>query len=190
MIRKLIRMDAPPEVVHEMFRDTDEWPRWMPGITSTRTLESDEGSRRVEVIYLAHGRRLVQHLDCREVEDGLRHHQVRGWFKSWDATWTFRPADGGEATIVSLAVELELALAAGLLLPRRFLRGWMSRLLEETLTQGRTRAARLAERQREPTQAVATGQPLLQVFQTAEGYEVHFAGRTFLIDPSRAVAKP
>ena len=190
MIRKLARMEAPPEVVFEMFRDTDEWPRWMPGIASTRTLSEGPSSRLVEVIYIAHGRRLVQHLECREVESGLRHRQTRGLFKSWDASWTFRPAEGGEATIVSLALELELPVTAALLLPKRFLRGWVGRMLEDTLAEGRDRAARLAEQEREPTQAVEVGQPILQIFQTTEGFEVHFAGRTFLIDPSQVPFKP
>ena len=59
MIRKLARIDAPVEVVMDVFRDTDVWPQWMPGVASTRTLETGADHRLIEVILLVMGRRLV-----------------------------------------------------------------------------------------------------------------------------------
>ncbi len=189
MIRKLAHMDAPVAVVHEMFRETEDWPQWMPGITSTKTLSTERGSRLVEVTYLIQGRRFVQHLECRDTAHGLRHQQVKGWFRSWEAEWTFRANPQGHGTTVSMALELDLGMAAGWLVPKRMLRSWMGGLLDDTIAQGRARSARLAEIQRETTQAVGLGQPLLQVFQTVEGFEVHFADRTILIDSLPASKK-
>ncbi len=120
MIRKLARIDAPVEVVLKIFRDTDAWGQWMPGVASTRTLDGDGDRRMVEVILLVFGRRLVQKLECRERDGSLIHHQVEGWFRKWEAVWTFRPPPEGGGTIVSLRLEFDLGVA-GFFIPRRLL---------------------------------------------------------------------
>lgn len=182
MIRKVTRYDAPAAAVRSMFRETDDWPRWMPSVASTRTLAEDDGLRLVEVVLLMFGHRLVQKLECRESDGRLTHRQVEGWFKKWEATWTFQPpADGSGGTIVSLRLDFDLGVA-GLLVPRKSFNNWVSGLMDGTIDHGRRRALRFARREREPTQAVEVGQPLLQVFETADGFEIFFAGQTFHID--------
>ena len=183
MIRKLARVDAPVETVLEIFRDSDLWPQWMPGVAATRTLASGEDHRLLEVVLLVFGRRLVQKLECRERDGRLTHRQVEGWFRKWEATWTFRPPPEGQGTTLSLALELDLGVA-GLLLPRRVLAGWVRGLIDDTVEQARRRAERFARRRREPTQAVRVGQPLLEIYETADGFEVRFAGRVFQIEAS------
>lgn len=181
MIRKLARAEAPIAVVQDVFRDTDSWPQWMPGVAATRTL-SDGGDRRlVEVIMLVFGRRLMQKLECRERDGRIVHRQVKGWFRKWEAVWTFAPPPEGQGTTISLGLEFDLGVA-GLFVPRRLLSGWVGGLIEGTLDQGRRRAETFARRRREPTKAVQLGQPLLQVWETADGFEVCFAGRTFRIE--------
>ncbi len=181
MIRKLARIDAPVNVVMDVFRDTDAWPQWMPGVASTRTLDSGAGHRMVEVILLVMGRRQVQHLECREQDGRLTHRQVVGWFREWQTTWTFRPPPEGRGTTVSLAMELDLGVA-GLFVPRKLRDRWIRGLIDDTFDQLRERAQRFARRRREPSRAVEMGQPVLQVYETADGFEVHFAGRTFMIE--------
>ncbi|MEM7585711.1 MAG: SRPBCC family protein [Acidobacteriota bacterium] len=182
MIRKLGRFEASVPLVREMFCETDDWPRWMPGIASTRTLSRDSGTRRVEVVHMVHGRRFVQQLECRETERGLEHHQISGFFKTWEAAWTFRETPDGLATTVSLFLDLELGVGSGLLVPKRLLAAWVGRMLDDTIAQGQKRALQLVERRRQPTSAVQVGQPVLQVFETDGGFEVMFAGRRFVID--------
>ncbi len=184
MIRKLARIDAPIAVVHEMFRDTDRWPQWMPGIASTRTLSGSPAKRIVEVVHLVRGRRVVQKLECRDAGGNLEHRQVEGWFRKWEADWAFSrppeaPGQKTPGTTVSLQLAVELGMA-GVLVPKRFFRGWMNRMLDQTIRKARSRAPKLIVR--EPTQAVRLGEPILQVFETPDGFEVHFAGRTFHID--------
>ncbi len=181
MIRKVARIDAPAEVVTEIFRDTDAWPQWMPGVASTRTLDRGAECNQVEVILLVLGRRQVQQLECRERDGRISHQQVVGWFREWKAEWTFRPPSEGEGTIISLALEFDLGVA-GFFVPRSLLSGWVKGLVDDTIEHGRERAQRFARRRREPTRAVAVGQPVLQVYETADGFEVHFAGRTFQIE--------
>lgn len=181
MIRKLARIDAPMAAVMDVFRDTDSWPQWMPSVASTRTLESGDDYRLVEVILLVFGRRLVQKLECREREGSLTHRQVDGWFRKWEAVWTFRPPPEGDGTTLSLALEFDLGVA-GLFVPRRLLSGWVRGLIDDTVSQGRERAQRFAGRRREPTLAVQVGQPLLKIYETIDGFEVQFAGRTFMIE--------
>ncbi len=181
MIRKLARIEAPVEVVLEVFRDTDAWPQWMPGVAATRTLESGEDRNLVEVILLVLGRRQVQKLECREQDGRLTHRQVAGWFRKWEATWTFRPPPEGGGTIVSLTLDFDLGIA-GYFVPRKLLGGWVRSVIDDTVVNGRRRAQRFARRRREPAKAVETGQPLLQVYETAGGFDVIFAGRTFHVE--------
>ncbi len=181
MIRKLARIDAPVEVVLEIFRDTDTWPEWMPGVASTRTLEPGAERKLVEVVLLVLGRRKVQQLECREHDGRLVHRQVAGWFREWRAEWTFRPPPEGQGTIVSLSLEFDIGMA-GFFVPRKFLGDWVKGVIDETVEQARERAQIFARRRREPTQAVPVGEPVLQVYETADGFEIHFAGRTFQIE--------
>ncbi len=183
MIRKLARIDAPVEVVLDIFRDTDAWPQWMPGVASTRTLESGDGRRLVEVILLVLGRRQVQKLECLERDGRLTHRQVEGWFRKWEAVWTFRSPPEGPGTTVSLTLDFDLGVA-GFFVPHRLLGNWVRDLIDETVGNGRERVRKLARQRREPTQSVRLGQPVLQVFEIADGFEVCFAGRTFRIEAS------
>ncbi len=180
MIRKIARVEAPPEVAMEVFRDTDAWPRWMPAVASTRTLDTGVDFRLVEVVLLVMGRRLVQHLECREQGDRLVHQQVLGWFREWRAEWTFQPSAAGRGVIVSLALDIDLGVA-GRLLPRRLVSRWVHGWIDRAIARGCERARELARGRREPPGPVPEGQPLLRVYRTAEGFEVHFAGRMFTI---------
>lgn len=181
MIRKVTRIDAPVAVVREMFVDTDLWPQWMPGVAATRTLEKTAGRHLAEVVLQVLGRRMVQQLECREDNGRVLHRQVAGRFKKWDATWDFTPRPEDGATTLSLDLDFDLGLAR-LLVPRRLLSNWVSSLIQDTMDQARERAQRLARGRREPTQAVHLGEPFLQIFETADGFEVCFAGRTFHVD--------
>ncbi len=183
MIRKLARIDAPVDVVLEVFRDVDAWPQWMPGVASTRTLDRGAERNVVEVVLLVMGRRLVQHLECREQDGRLTHRQVVGWFRKWQAVWDFRPPPDGQGTVVSLQLELDIGVA-GLFVPRKLLGDWVRGYVDETVRQGRERAQIFARRRSEPTQAVPVGEPVLQVYETANGFEIHFAGRTFHVQAS------
>ena len=111
----------------------------------------------------------------------MTHRQVAGWFREWQAVWTFELPPEGVGTTVSMSLEFDIGVA-GLFVPRKLLGSWVQGLIDDTVEQGRERAQKFARRRREPTQAVQVGQPLLQVYETADGFEVNFAGRTFLID--------
>ena len=182
MIRRIARIEAPPEMVRDMFRDTDLWPEWMPGVTSTRTLEQSGERRSVEVVQLQLGRRFVQRLECRERDGGLRHRQIAGALKKWEADWTFHSPPDGDGTTISLRLDLELGFL-GFLVPKAVLRRWIRGLLDDTFERAGARARLLAARRpRQPTVAVRVGEPVLQVFETASGFEVRFAGRTFHVE--------
>ncbi|MCP3961809.1 MAG: hypothetical protein GY719_28535 [bacterium] len=181
MIRKLARAEAQVEVVQGVFRDSDSWPQWMPGVAATRTLSADGDHRLVEVILLVFGRRLVQKLECREQDGRMTHRQVKGWFRKWEAVWTFAPPPDGQGTTISLSLDFDLGVA-GLFVPRKLLGDWVGGLIQDTLDQGRRRAEKLARSRRELTGAVPVGLPLLQVWETADGFEVRFAGRTFHVE--------
>ncbi len=181
MIRKLARIDAPIPLLREMFSNTDDWPRWMPGVIATRTLESSAERRLVEVIQLVHGHKLVQQLECLEVGKVLRQRQAAGWLKKWEAEWSFELPPEGGGTVLGLRLDFELGLL-GLVIPRGPLRRWTHNQLDETFAKARARAELLETRQRTPTLAVELGKPLLQVYETPRGFEVCFAGRTFHID--------
>ena len=183
MIRKLTRVEAPVEAVRDVFRDTDAWPQWMPGVASTRTLEAGDDRRLVEVVLRVLGRRQVQKLECVERDGRLIHRQIEGWFRKWQAEWTFRPPPEGQGTILSLALELDLGVAS-FLVPRKLVAGWVRGVMGDTVDQARERAQALARHRRQPTAAVNVGEPLLEVYETADGFEVKFAGRTFMIEAS------
>ena len=184
LIRKLARIDAPVDEVLKVLRDTDAWPQWMPGVISTRTLDRGAGHRQIEASLQVMGRRQVQHLECREQDGRLIQRQVIGWFREWQATWTFRSPPKGRGTIVSLALELDFGIA-GLWLPRRLLSGWVKDRIDGTVDRLRERVQQFAPRP-ETTPTVEAGQPVLQVYETADGFEVHFAGRVFQIEATDA----
>ena len=183
MIRKLARIDAPVEAVEEILCDVDGWPQWMPGVAATRMLDSGAERSVAEVILSVFGRRLTQKLECREEDGCLTHRQVEGWFRKWEATWTFRTPPDGQGTILSLTLDVDLGMVK-LLVPRSFLANWVGNQIADTLEQASRRAQALARGRRQPTQAVQLGQPLLTVYETADGFEVQFAGRTFMIEAS------
>jgi len=177
-MRRICRVDAPPEVVLGVLKDYERWPDWMPGVQQVAILESDGLESVVEVFLRQYGRNLRQKQRCRIEPDGLRHTQLEGQFKTWEARWRVVAPPEGEGSTVSLWMDVDPGFV-GRLLPSGVWRGILDRLFEECLAGAEAQALALTE---QPAAAPADRDVLLQVFETDDGLEVWVEGRRFLVD--------
>lgn len=178
MIRKFATIDAPVELVTEMFLDVRQWHCWMPGIKRLEILEEGQGSLVVAIDQELLGRSTRQVLECHPRDDGMSQHQRSGWMRRWHAEWRFFPPPDGCGTTVSCEIDAELGLL-GLLTPKRMLERLTDRLFAEMIEQGRLRARALLAKHRENAGGPGRGQVLLQIFETAAGLEVVLDGRRY-----------
>lgn len=182
MIRRFAHIDAPPSLVRRLFLDAESWPSWMPGVVAVRSLEESPEGRSIEVTQRQLGRRFVQRLSCRQRDDAVIHEQVSGWLKSWRATWRVDSAPDGDGAVLDLELRIELGMF-GMLLPNPMRNRWLNGLVDDTFQAVRERAGDLlAEQPRRSTGIIAAGEPIVQVFETASGFEVRLAGRRFHIE--------
>jgi len=178
MIKKLFKIDAPVELVKDMFCDSDAWPRWMPGVRGCRTSKEGKDYRVIEVRLSMHGRVFVQKREMRFVGNRVKHRQLAGWFRSWESEWAFHRPPDGKGTTVSLRVDYDLGVR-GLITPRFLVQRMSDRLLDETIVRSKARARELMARPR--PEAAVEGESLLQIYETADGIEVWFAGSTYIL---------
>ncbi len=178
MIKKLFRVDAPVPLVKDMFCDSDAWPRWMPGVESCRTLKEGKDFRVIEVHQSLHGRSFVQKREMRFAGNRMKQRQLTGWFRSWKSDWNFHQPPDGKGTTVSLSVDYDLGVR-GLITPRWLVQRMSVRVLDETIARAKVRARELAAKPR--PEAAAEGESLLQIYETPDGLEVWFAGRTYTL---------
>jgi ribosome-associated toxin RatA of RatAB toxin-antitoxin module len=176
-MRRFGSIDAPLEVVQQVFTDFVRWPEWMPGVQEVTILEADEDQAVLDVLHQQFGQSFHIKQRCRIESDGLSQSQIKGKFKSWESRWRFVTPPEGEGTTVSCSMKLDPGLVAWIL-PRRVLRGFLDRLYEECLA-GAERQARIIT---ETVEAQAAEDTLLQVFETDAGLEIWVEGQRFFVE--------
>ncbi|MCP4661760.1 MAG: hypothetical protein GY856_40680 [bacterium] len=178
MIKKLIRIDAPLRLVKDMFCDTDAWPQWMPGVNSCRTLREGDDCRVIEVHLSMQGKSFLQTREVRFAGNRVKQRQVAGWFRSWESEFSFHQPPDGKGTTISLRIDFDLGVR-GLIIPRWVIQRMSVRLLDETTARAKARARELMAKPR--PEAAAEGESLLQIYETPDGLELWFAGRTYTL---------
>jgi len=172
-MRRIAHVDAPPAFVRELFHDVGSWPRWMPGLTACRVLESGADRVRAEVSQSVLGRIWRQTVEVRLAGGSVRVKALDGMLR-WSAEWSFRVPPDGDGTTLGLEVETDSGLMG------RATRGTFHRVndhrFDETVAVLGLRARRTAA----PAAAPAAGRRLLAVYETPGGYEVWYAGRTYV----------
>ena len=177
MITLFGRVDLEPARVRAIFVDTDNWPHWMPGIASVRTLAEGEEGKRLAVTQRVRGHRFEQDLDCRFSADQLRFVQRSGTMRKWDSTWRFAPPPAGQGSTLSCRVDVELGGLLGLLTPGRALNALLEELFRETLRRLEARGRLLDAGS---ATAAAPGEGVIfQVYRTDRGLEVWIDGRRY-----------
>ena len=177
-MRRFGSIDAPEEVVRQVFVDFVRWPEWMPGVQEVTVLEAVENEAVLDVVHHQFGQTFHIKQRCRIEPDGLRQSQISGKFKSWESRWRFVTPPEGEGTTVSCEMQLDPGLVA-FFLPKRLLRGFLDRLYEDCLSGAEAQARVLTE----SAEAPATDRDvLLQVFETDDGLEIWVEGRRFFVD--------
>ena len=176
-MRRFASIDAPAEVVRQVFIDFVRWPEWMPGVQEVTILEATEDQAVLDVLHHQFGQSFHIKQRCRIESDGLRQSQIKGKFRSWESRWRFVTPPEGEGTTVSCEMQLDPGLVAWIL-PRRVLRGFLDRLFEDCLA-GATAQARILT---DTAEAEAAGETLLQVFETDAGLEVWIEGQRFFVE--------
>jgi len=177
-MRRFGSIDAPEEVVRQVFYDFVRWPEWMPGVREVTVLEADDNQAVLECIHHQFGQTFRIKQRCRIEPDGLRQSQISGKFKSWESRWRFVTPPEGEGTTVSCEMQLDPGLVA-FFLPKRVLRGFLDRIYEDCLSGAEAQALALtatAEAQG------AVPETLLQVFETDSGLEIWIEGRRFFVE--------
>jgi ribosome-associated toxin RatA of RatAB toxin-antitoxin module len=179
MIRKFARIDAPVEVVREIFHDTHGWAGWMPGIKRLRVLVETDDSAVVEFVQEYMGRSFTQVLDCQFRGDRLKQTQTSGWFKRWEASWRFFKPPEQSGTTVSCELHVEIGLI-GLITPRRLVQRAIDEIYNGIIRGARTRARAVVMQRKEPLQVA--GETLLQVFETAGGLEIRIGDKKYRLE--------
>ena len=177
-MRRFGSIDAPEEVVRQVFFDFVRWPEWMPGVREVTILEADDDQAVLDVVHAQFGQAFHIKQRCRIEPDGLRQSQISGKFKSWESRWRFVTPPEGEGTTVSCEMQLDPGLVA-FFLPKRLLRGFLDRLYEDCLSGAETQAMALAATAEAPG---AERETLLQVFETDTGLEIWVEGRRFFFE--------
>jgi ribosome-associated toxin RatA of RatAB toxin-antitoxin module len=179
MIKKFARIDAPVELVREIFFDVHGWAGWMPGMKRLRVLVETDTSAVVEVFQEYMGRSFTQVFDCQFQAEGMKQAQTSGWFKRWEATWRiFKPPDQS-GTTVSFELDVEIGLI-GLITPRRMVQRAIDDIYNGIIRGARTRARAIVVQRKEPLQVA--GETLLQVFETAGGLEIRIGDKKYRLE--------
>jgi ribosome-associated toxin RatA of RatAB toxin-antitoxin module len=176
-MRRFASIDAPQDVVQQVFVDFVRWPEWMPSVQEVTILEAGHDQAVLDVVHHQFGQTFHIKQRCRIDSDGLRQSQISGKFKSWESSWRFVTPPEGEGTTVSCEMQLDPGLVAWIL-PRRVLRGFLDRLFEDCLA-GAERQARILT---EAAEAEAAEDTLLQVFETDAGLEIWVEGQRFFVE--------
>jgi ribosome-associated toxin RatA of RatAB toxin-antitoxin module len=177
-MRRFGSIEAPEEVVRQVFLDFVRWPEWMPGVQEVTILEAAEDQAVLDVIHHQFGQTFHIKQRCRIEPDGLRQNQISGKFKSWEARWRFVTPPEGVGTTVSCEMQLDPGLVA-FFLPKRVLRGFLDRLYEDCLSGAEAQALAISA----TTEAPGAGrETLLQVFETDTGLEIWIEGQRFFVE--------
>jgi ribosome-associated toxin RatA of RatAB toxin-antitoxin module len=176
-MRRFASIDAPQEVVRQVFVDFVRWPEWMPGVKEVTILEATDDQAVLDVLHHQFGQSFHIKQRCRIEADGLRQSQIKGKFRSWESRWRFVTPPEGEGTTVSCEMQLDPGMVAWIL-PRRVLRGFLDRIFEDCLAGAEEQARILTD----AAEAEAAEDTLLQVFETDEGLEIWIEGQRFFIE--------
>ena len=175
-MRRFGSIDAPEEVVRQVFADFVRWPEWMPGVQEVTVLEVGDGEAKLDVLHHQLGRTFHVTQRCTIEADGLRQSQISGKFRSWEARWRFVTPPEGRGTTVSCEMSLDPGRVAWFL-PRRVLHGFLDRLFEDCLRGAEAQARAVSD-----AADSATGREvLLQIFETETGLEIFFEGQRFFV---------
>ena len=177
MMRRFGSVDAPAEMVRQVFVDFVRWPEWMPGVQEVTILEAADDHAVLDVLHRQFGQTFHIKQRCRIEPDGLRQSQISGKFKSWESRWRFVTPPEGSGTTVSCEMQLDPGMVAWIL-PKRTLRGLLDRLFEDCLTGAELQARALTE----AADTALTEETLLQVFETDAGLEIWVEGQRFLVE--------
>jgi ribosome-associated toxin RatA of RatAB toxin-antitoxin module len=177
-MRRFASLDAPADVVRQVFIDFVRWPEWMPGVREVTIVETGENEVVLDVLHHQFGQTFHVKQRCLIEPDGLLQSQIAGKFKSWESRWRFATPPEGQGTTVSCEMQLDPGIVAWIL-PRGLLRGLLDRLFEECLSGAEEQARILADAAEVPA---ADGDVLLQVFETDTGLEIWVEGRRFLVE--------
>jgi len=176
-MRRFASIDAPLELVQQVFTDFVRWPEWMPGVQEVTVLEAGDAQAVLDVLHHQFGQSFHITQRCRIERDGLSQSQIKGKFKSWQARWRFVAPPEGDGTTVSCEMQLDPGLVAWFL-PKRVLHSFLDRLFDDCLAGAEAQARILTENAR----AEALGETLLQVFETETGLEIWVEGQRFLVE--------
>lgn len=177
-MRRFGSIDAPEEVVRQVFFDFVRWPEWMPGVQKVTVLEADDDQAVLDVVHHQFGQTFHIKQRCRIETDGLRQSQITGKFKSWESRWRFVTPPEGGGTTVSCEMQLDPGLVAWIL-PKRVLRGFLDHLFEDCLSGAEAQARIVTDTARAPG---AERETLLQVFETDTGLEIWVEGKRFFVE--------
>lgn len=176
-MRRIAHVDAPLAFVRDLLHDVATWPRWMPGMAAVRVLERGGDRLRAEVGQSVLGQTWRQTVEVRLASGSVRVRALDGLLR-WSAQWGFRAPPDGDGTTFSL----ELATDPGLL--GRATRGTFHRVNDHRFDETVAAVARQAAA-RAP--APAAGRRLLVVYETPDGFEVEYAGRTYVARQAAAI---
>lgn len=177
MITKIGHVGMEPPQVMAIFTDTDNWPRWMPGIRNARTLKHSEDGVRVALEQNFRGREFHQELDCQFSADQVHLRQHKGSLRRWESTWRFTLPPDGQGTTITSKMDIELGGMMGLVASGQMLNRFLEQTFRDTLQRLEQRGRSLG-----PATTVQTtpgGDIILQVFETEHGLELCFGGQTY-----------
>lgn len=105
-IENAVVMDAPPQRIYELARDTERWPDYLPHYRYVRVLREEGGEKLIEMAarrgWIPVRWRALQRNDDAMPRIAFRH--VGGWTKGMEVEWLFEPQ--GDRTVVRIVHDL------------------------------------------------------------------------------------
>lgn len=180
MIRKLGRIEAPPEKVRAMFRDVSRWSEWLPSIVSTRVVETTPESCLATVDQVLHGGVRRQTIELRFTSQGHVERQIEGRLKRYEADWRFTRDHEGHGTLISASIRLDLGFL-GLFVSRRTVQRTIDRTFEDTLQGARKQIRALEAPASGPSEKVdLPTRARIRVYETMGGLEIWVGDRRYV----------
>jgi len=177
VITKIGHIGMEPTQAMRIFCNTDNWPRWMPGIRGASTLDRSENGARIALEQSFHGREFYQELNCQFSENQVKLIQLKGSLRRWECNWRFSLPPDGLGTTVTSEMDIEVGGLMGLLASGRMLNQFLEQTFRETLQRLEQRGRSLALAA--PIHTTPDQDVILQIFETDQELELWFGGRTY-----------
>jgi ribosome-associated toxin RatA of RatAB toxin-antitoxin module len=180
-MRKAAHIEAPPQLVADMFSNIRRWTAWMPGVRAVRVLSDEENVTVALIRQRWMGRDLEQKWRFESGDGWLSQQQLEGFPAKWENRWQFLAPPDGRGTTLMVNIDFDLGFL-GRITPRAWAQERIDRMFDEVIdkAEARVRSILIGETMSTPIH-MPDQQAILQVVQDDRGLIVRLGGRSYLL---------